>query len=144
MLSFYYWVPMNKIIEFNGEKHTIKEWSEKIGVSQNVISTRLRRGWSIARTLSLPNQKNKPIEYNGEKHTLKEWAEIVGIHHRTLYWRLINDWTIADAFTIPSQKDKTQEHVSRLNKPKKISKKECKEDCFNCPFDDCIKGDCND
>ena len=40
--------------EFNGETLSLSEWSKRIGVKMNVLYARLRRGWSIEKTLSTP------------------------------------------------------------------------------------------
>ena len=37
----------NIVIVFNGESHTIPEWSEIVGIKQYVIRNRINRGWSI-------------------------------------------------------------------------------------------------
>jgi len=37
---------------FNGEKKTLNEWSRTTGIDRRVLGTRLRRGWSINRTLT--------------------------------------------------------------------------------------------
>lgn len=42
----------NIILSFNGENHTIPEWSEIIGIKQYVIRNRLIRGWSIENALT--------------------------------------------------------------------------------------------
>jgi hypothetical protein len=44
----------NRYLEYNGERHTIKEWSKKIGLAVTTISERLKRGWSIKDTMTLP------------------------------------------------------------------------------------------
>lgn len=41
-------------LELNGEKHSLTEWSEKLGISQSVIAGRLRRGWTVEKTLTEP------------------------------------------------------------------------------------------
>lgn len=41
------------IIEYNGEKHTVAEWSEITGFNQNLIRSRLKKGWSVEETLKL-------------------------------------------------------------------------------------------
>jgi len=43
----------NVILEFEGNKLTIAEWSRKIGINTNTIEKRIRNGWSIERALSL-------------------------------------------------------------------------------------------
>ena len=42
----------NHYLEFNGNKKTIAEWSEILGIKQNTLLYRLRRGWSLERALS--------------------------------------------------------------------------------------------
>lgn len=41
-------------IAFNGETHTILEWSEKTGVRTDLIRARLRHGWPLARVFEPP------------------------------------------------------------------------------------------
>lgn len=48
----------NRILEFNGKRQTIAEWSRETGISEKNITGRLnRRGWSIERTLTTPNRR---------------------------------------------------------------------------------------
>ena len=42
----------NVIIEFNGEKHTLTEWNEKMQFPKGLLKNRLVRGWSIERALT--------------------------------------------------------------------------------------------
>lgn len=45
----------NKLLEFDGQSKTIIEWSETLGISQYIISTRLRRDtWCIPCALQTP------------------------------------------------------------------------------------------
>ncbi len=45
----------NRYLEFNGEKHTIAEWSDIMGINQSTISVRLSRyGWSVKEALTIP------------------------------------------------------------------------------------------
>lgn len=41
-----------RVIEHNGEKHTIAEWSRLTGLNEATIRHRLDRGWSAGRALS--------------------------------------------------------------------------------------------
>lgn len=57
----------NHKITFNGETKTIKEWSNKTGISANNILCRIRSGWSLERALTEPINKNysrKKVENN--------------------------------------------------------------------------------
>jgi hypothetical protein len=42
----------NRYLEYNGERHTISEWGELLGIDSETLSSRLRRGWSIEKTLT--------------------------------------------------------------------------------------------
>jgi len=42
----------NRIVEFNGERMTLAEWSRKTGIHQGTIWARLHRGWDISRALT--------------------------------------------------------------------------------------------
>lgn len=44
----------NKFLTFNGETRTISEWSRHCGFKTGVIYQRLKRGWSVEKTLSTP------------------------------------------------------------------------------------------
>lgn len=45
----------NHFISFNGETHTMKEWSEKTGISYCALESRInKRKWSIERALTTP------------------------------------------------------------------------------------------
>ena len=60
----------NRVIEFNGEKHTIAEWTEILNLPYSRIYNRLADGWSVERAFTTPvNEKhiNKKYreKYNG-------------------------------------------------------------------------------
>jgi hypothetical protein len=42
----------NRYIEYNGRRQTIKQWAEEYDVAPNRVCERLRRGWTIERTLN--------------------------------------------------------------------------------------------
>ena len=97
-------------IMYNGETHTIAEWSRISGMNYDLIKSRIYRGWSADEVFETPlgeyplskklAQKGC-IEFEGEKHTLREWAEITGLRHATIYKRLGSGWSIEDALTKP-------------------------------------------
>lgn len=45
------------LIEFNGEKHSIAEWSRIKGISQNTLAKRIKMGWCIEKVLNSPINK---------------------------------------------------------------------------------------
>lgn len=42
------------MLTFNGETMALSFWAEKLGFDRNTLFERLRRGWSVERTLSTP------------------------------------------------------------------------------------------
>lgn len=44
-------------LEYNGERHSIPEWSAITRIKEITIRARLKRGWSVERTLSEPTQE---------------------------------------------------------------------------------------
>lgn len=42
----------NRVIEFNGERLTVMQWSERLGIGRHTIVNRLRLGWPIEKVLS--------------------------------------------------------------------------------------------
>ena len=49
----------NVILEFNGESHCLTEWSRIMGIGQSVLSSRLKRGWSVEKALTFPVDHRK-------------------------------------------------------------------------------------
>lgn len=94
--------------EYNGESHTITEWSDITGISFTTLYGRIvHRNWSIERALTAPvrtqhyNNVND-IEYNGVTHSLREWSNILGINYSTLHWRLFEKGdSVEEALTAP-------------------------------------------
>lgn len=60
----------NHIVELNGEKHTISEWSEMLGISKTTIRERLKRGWTVEDALLEPVHK-KWERYKNAKEIAK-------------------------------------------------------------------------
>ena len=47
----------NHILEYNGEKRTVSEWSKIVNITPGLIYARLKLGWSIEKTLTTPVRK---------------------------------------------------------------------------------------
>ena len=50
----------NRRITFNGETLALVEWSERVGLSQKTLLSRLRRGWSVQDAFTLPRKQLAP------------------------------------------------------------------------------------
>lgn len=44
----------NHLITFIGKTQTLQQWSEETGIARETLSSRIRRGWTIPQTLSVP------------------------------------------------------------------------------------------
>lgn len=52
---------LNRVLELNGERKTIAEWSEQLGIKWDTIRSRVDRyGWTIERALTTPVKSCKP------------------------------------------------------------------------------------
>jgi hypothetical protein len=49
----------NKLLTHNGKTQCVAAWAEELGMRQTTISDRLRRGWSVEKTLTAPKQSNR-------------------------------------------------------------------------------------
>lgn len=47
----------NRNLFYNGLNMTVSEWAEYLGINTQTLFTRLKRGWSIERTLTTPIRK---------------------------------------------------------------------------------------
>lgn len=87
----------NHTIQFNGETKCLSEWAESQGILAATIHTRLKRGWSTKRALTvLPPKKNHlTLTHNNVTRPLSEWSKMTGIKYATLKNRLRSGWTPA-------------------------------------------------
>ena len=49
----------NKFIEYNGERKTMKEWADAIGMSYEVLTYRIKAGWDIEKAFTAPINKKR-------------------------------------------------------------------------------------
>jgi len=42
----------NRYLEYQGERLTVSQWSDKIGIPYNTLIARVRRGWDVERALT--------------------------------------------------------------------------------------------
>jgi hypothetical protein len=112
---------VNILLTVNGETHTASEWARIRGFHRNLISYRLRRGWSPEKAVNTPrcSLKNpgKPLEFKGKNHNLSEWARILKIPWDCLYRRInYYHWDLEKAFNTPvdiSRHHKTKAHDAK-------------------------------
>lgn len=42
-------------LEYNGQKHTISEWADMLGINRSTLSNRICRGWTVEKALARRN-----------------------------------------------------------------------------------------
>lgn len=47
----------NHVLTLNGVSLNIMQWSERVGISDRVLHSRLKRGWSVEKTLTTPKME---------------------------------------------------------------------------------------
>ena len=60
----------NTYLAFRGERKTVSQWADDIGVSRETLYKRLSNGWDVAKTLTTPVRKHK-IYNRGEKQNVR-------------------------------------------------------------------------
>ncbi len=85
----------NRLIEFDGRRMTIADWTDETGIAQDTIRGRLERGWSARDTLKTPvgSRGRCYLELGGERHTVAEWARRTGVSAATIYSRVRKGWS---------------------------------------------------
>ncbi len=56
-----------RFIEFNGERLSVPEWSERTGIERHTLYLRIRRGWTPQQTLTIPADSFAPVNRPGWK-----------------------------------------------------------------------------
>lgn len=93
------------IITYNGESHSISEWSRITGLPIGTIEFRINSGWSIDKILFTPSERYNFIEYNGNKYSITDWSYALGIPKVTISTRMRNgDTDPADILKKPIRK----------------------------------------
>jgi hypothetical protein len=91
----------NHIVEYNGEKHTLSEWSEILSIPYTTLQSRIcTYKWDVEKAFTTPSKKYPTYTFNGETHTIAEWSSIIGISRNTLSDRIYKyHWDIGKALT---------------------------------------------
>lgn len=86
------------LVPTTGELLTSKETSEKLGINQNTLYSRLNRGIDI----EIPvEERNRIYTYNGRIYTMNKLASFATVDSGVIYWRIKNGWSVEDAVNLP-------------------------------------------
>lgn len=81
----------NHVITFNGETKNLTEWATLKNMRHGLLIERLKRGWSIEKTLTTPAEKKPSIRLlivDGITRSISAWAREVGISEHTIRERI--------------------------------------------------------
>ena len=94
---------MYDLLDFNGETHTIMEWSCISQIDTNKIIYRLRKGLPLDKVFCkfLPKESEIVLEYKGVKKNLSQWAKEKGMNAHTVAQRIRLGWTAKQALETP-------------------------------------------
>lgn len=101
-------INLNKArIKYKGENLTIKEWSEKLGISEKLIRSRMQTSKDPEHILRAKKGERKDsiiIEYKGKEQNLKEWSRELDINYGTLKSRIKRGWSAEQALSTSIRK----------------------------------------
>ena len=96
----------NHYLEYGGQRKTVQEWSDVLGIPASTLYQRLRAGWSVERTLTESHHHTnhqRYLTYNGQTKRLYEWAKDFGLPYKILQNRLdLHHWPLERALTTPA------------------------------------------
>ena len=89
------------LVEYNGKKMTLREWSEELNISLSTISKRRFRGWTDKEIIEgRPKRKrvaNIYLQYNGKTLSIREWSKELNTKEGTIRTRLDRGWSIEES-----------------------------------------------
>lgn len=110
----------SRFIEFRGERLTLTQWANRLGIGTKTIEHRINIGWPIELALSLPVSRNQRViltarnhllDFNGESLTIAEWSRRTGLSANIIAKRVSSGWSSELALTTPPRM-----YVLRSNK----------------------------
>ena len=124
-----------RLVTYKGKTQTVKEWEKETGMSADLITARLGKGWTAEETFTRPIQMHTYIKYlyKGEYYTATALARIHGgIAASTMQQRL-EHMTVEEAMALPNTRPRRKKRITEerqkeifMPKPKKIDYTQCK------------------
>lgn len=97
----------NRNVIYKNNKDTLVHVCKKNNISTNAVGQRLRRGWSIQKSIDTPLRVMKRfVHYNGKIQNISQWGRDVGLSGGTIARRLDSGWSIEMALTTPSRRSR--------------------------------------
>ena len=83
----------------NGKTQCSAAWAKEVGLDQERINERKRRGWTDEEAITTPHRFIF-LEFNGKRKSARQWAKELGIKYGTVWWRYNRGLSIAEILKI--------------------------------------------
>lgn len=79
----------NRLITYNGKTQTMKQWAEELGISYEILESRLnKRHWTVEKAFEKKEYfRFIMIEYKGRTQNLTEWCKELDLNFDKIKWR---------------------------------------------------------
>jgi hypothetical protein len=99
----------NQVVEFNGQRHPLKEWARILGVDYDMLRHRIvRAGWPVDLAFNTPATgkvryaRRESVEFQGKTYKLIDLAKAYEINPRIVRERIKRSgWSLKEALTTP-------------------------------------------
>lgn len=107
----------NRMESYNGKTQSTAAWAEEFNIPNQLLLTRLGRGWPIEVALTTPvdsdnklKQKSNLLLCDGEIKTVTEWSKKYGVPVSTIRGRLSYGWDVERAIKSPPDPGSQRKH----------------------------------
>ena len=77
---------MRKQIEWNGETHTIAEWSQITGISKKTLQWRFSKGWDAEKALTYVKPRKRATSPEKLSKDIQAWTKTLQWWHGLVSW----------------------------------------------------------
>lgn len=91
----------NRVLQYDGKRMTLAQWSRELGIPQATLSDRLQRGYPVHRVLAAVSHKETLVTINGKTRKLGDWWKVLKMNSSTYYYRIKQGLTPEEALTRP-------------------------------------------
>jgi hypothetical protein len=87
------------MLTHDGRNMWVQDWAKHLGIGHTTLRRRLKAGWSVHDTLTLPDCTKNPrrqhlLTFRGKTLCIEDWAKHIGIKATTLHERLKRGWSV--------------------------------------------------
>jgi len=102
----------NRLLTFQGQTLCVRDWADMLGTRHQYLYARLKKGWSVEDTLTIPipQKQYTLITLHGITKNLRQWCTFYGQYPSTVRKRMKNGWSIEGALITPPTPAKQHGH----------------------------------